>query len=160
MPLFDTDLIPLFLLAPLLLFVGYSDLRYMRIPNLLSLIALALFVLTVPLIGWEEAGWRLLASGIVFGIFFVAFAFRLFGGGDVKMMGVLMLFIPSQSLGLYAYGFSFSMLLGISLLLLVRVLPFARESSWLGISSTGKFPMGISIAMSGLIHPIVLAFAA
>lgn len=155
-----TPLIPLVLLAPLLIRVAYCDLRYMKIPNALSLAALALFIVSSPLIGWEEAGWRLSTAAIVFGLGFVAFAFGLFGGGDVKMLGALLLFIPSQSLTVYAYCFSASMLVGIGVLLLIRALPQSRESNWLGIKSVGAFPMGISIALSGLVFPFVVTFPA
>lgn len=74
------DLIPLILIAPLLVFAGYSDLRHMRIPNFLSLAALALFVLTAPLLAWNELALRAVAGLIVFGLGFVAFMFGLFGG--------------------------------------------------------------------------------
>ncbi|TMV67782.1 hypothetical protein FGG78_31750, partial [Thioclava sp. BHET1] len=37
--------LPLLMLAPVLLIVAYCDLRHMRIPNMLSLIALGLFAL-------------------------------------------------------------------------------------------------------------------
>lgn len=153
------QLLPLILLAPLLLYVGYSDLRYMRIPNWLSLLALALFTVTLPVIGLPEAGWRLLAAAIVFCLGFIGFAFRMFGGGDAKFLGALILFIPSQSLTLYAYVFSAAMLVGIGILLAARTLPASRESSWVGIASAGKFPMGISIAMSGLVHPFAMMLA-
>ena len=55
----NTALLPLVAFGPILVLAGLSDLRRMRIPNWTSLAAVALFVLTAPVIGWEEAGWRL-----------------------------------------------------------------------------------------------------
>lgn len=153
-------LIPLLLLSPILVAVAYNDLRYMRIPNTLVGIAIALFLLTTPLIGWHEAGYRLIAGLLVFGIGWITFALRWFGGGDVKMLAALVLFVPSQTYSVFAWNFSMSMLVGISLILLLRRMPGNANLGCLGISSVGKFPMGISIAGAGLIHPFVVNFLA
>ncbi len=152
----EFQLVPLLMLAPVLLAVGYFDLRYLRIPNILSLIGLGIFALTFPLLGWSETGARLLIAAAVLLVGTLAFAARLFGGGDVKILSVLMLFIPSGSLMLYSWGFSAAMMLGILFVLVLRRTPVVRHSSWKGIRSKGKFPMGISIALSGLVHPIAV----
>lgn len=149
-------LIPLLLLSPVLVAVAYNDLRYMRIPNVLVGLSIALFLLTAPLIGWPEAGYRLMAGLLVFGIGLITFVFRWFGGGDVKMLAALVLFIPSQTYTLFAFNFSASMLVGIALILLLRRMPGNASLGCLGITEAGKFPMGISIAGAGLLHPFVV----
>ncbi len=149
------DLIPLILLSPILVFVGYFDMRYMRIPNTLSLIALALFIITAPLLSWPELAARLTIAGIVFLTGTFAFAMRWLGGGDVKIMSCLMLFVPSQSLALFAFGFSASMLIGVFFILTIRAAPWLSTASWASVQARGKFPMGISIALSGIIHPFL-----
>lgn len=149
-------ILPLLLLAPVLIAVAYSDLRYLRIPNYLVGLSIALFLLTVPLLGWHEAGLRLLAGLVVFGIGAITFALRWFGGGDVKMLAALLLFIPSQTYSLFAFNFSASMLLGISLVLMLRSAPGLHRLGFEGISAQGKFPMGISIAGAGLMHPFLI----
>ncbi len=68
------ELLPLMLFAPVLVAVAYHDIRYMRIPNVLSLIGLGLFVLTAPLVGWEELGLRLLSAAAVFAVGIVVFS--------------------------------------------------------------------------------------
>jgi prepilin peptidase CpaA len=150
------QLVSLLMLAPVLLAVAYFDLRYLRIPNILSLIGLGIFALTFPLLGWSETLARLAVAAAVLLVGTLAFAARLFGGGDVKILSVLMLFIPSGSLMLYSWGFSAAMMLGILIVLVLRRTPVVRHSSWKGIRSKGKFPMGISIALSGLVHPITV----
>jgi Flp pilus assembly protein protease CpaA len=55
----------------------------MRIRNRAVLLTVAVFAATVPFIGLPEAGWRLLAAGIVFGLGVVLFALRMLGGGFV-----------------------------------------------------------------------------
>lgn len=128
----------------------------MRIPNVLVYIALALFVVTAALLPWTEIGWRVGIACAVLFVGFILFALRLFGGGDIKMLSALMLFIPSQTLSLYGVIFSASMLLGIAFILTLRRAPFAENSSWVSLGATGKFPMGISIALSGLLHPFAV----
>ena len=149
-------MLPLWLLSPLLFSVAYFDLRYMRIPNVLSLIAVALFTLTVPLLGWEEFAARLVVSTIVFGIGFAAFSWRLVGGGDVKILASLMLFIPSQTYQIFGVGFSAALFLGILFVLGLRVVPRLQRTHWVTIQSRGTFPMGISIALAGLMHPFLV----
>jgi prepilin peptidase CpaA len=151
-----TDLLPLILLAPVLAAVAYFDLRYMRIPNALVLIALALFVVSRPILGWPEMGLRLLAGAAVLVTGFVLFAMNLFGGGDAKMMAALMLFVPSGTYTLFGYGFSAAMLAGIGLILLLRTVPVLTASGWVSLQQRGTFPMGISIAMAGLLHPVMV----
>ena len=149
-------LLPLLLLSPVLLAVAWFDLRYLRIPNWLVLTALALYVATIPFIGWEEAALRLLAGAVVLALGTVSFAFRLFGGGDVKMLAALMLFVPSQGYVLFGYTFAASMLLGISLILLMRRTPGVRDLNLASMKAVGAFPMGVSIAGSGLALPFFL----
>jgi prepilin peptidase CpaA len=72
------------------------------------------------------------------------------------MLAALMLFIPSQTYSLFALNFSAAMLLGISFILMLRSAPGLEKTSFDGIASRGKFPMGISIAGAGLMHPFVI----
>ena len=150
------DMLPLWLLSPLLLSVGYCDLRYMRIPNALSLLAVALFVLTMPLLGWQEVLVRLAAAAIVFGAGFVIFALRMVGGGDVKILGALMLFIPSTTYQIFSFGFSAALILGLAFVLGLRLVPRLQRTDWVTMRSHGTFPMGISIALAGLVHPFIV----
>jgi prepilin peptidase CpaA len=149
------EFLPLLLLAPVLILVGYYDLKLMLIPNRLVVAAIALFVLTAPFVGWPEIALRLGAAAAVFAIGFALFALRLFGGGDVKMMAALLLFVPSTTYTAFALGFSAAMFAGIGVILALRAAPFLAGSGWVSLQRPGTFPMGISIAMTGLAHPLV-----
>ncbi len=81
---------------------------------------------------------------------------RWFGGGDVKIMTVLMLFIPTSTLSVYGFGFSASMLLGVGFIVTLRSAPWLNGTEWVTIRARGTFPMGISIALSGLLHPFLV----
>lgn len=150
------QILPLMFFAPVLLAVAYFDLRYMRIPNVLSLIGLGIFAVFAYWLGWPEAGLRVAAAAIIFGIGVGAFVMNWFGGGDIKMLSVLMLFVPSGTWQLYALCFSVAMIFGIMFVLTLRAAPWLEGSSWVTIEKKGTFPMGISIALSGLLLPFAL----
>lgn len=150
------QLVPLLLMSPILVVAAYCDLKFMRIPNALSLEAIALFGLSGILIGLPEVGWRLVAALAVFSVGTGAFAFRLVGGGDVKMLAALMLFIPSSVWTLHALVFSASLVVGLVLMRTWRKFPGLHPPGWVSLASPGAFPMGISIALSGLALPMVL----
>ncbi len=150
------DVIPLALVLPLLILTAVSDLRGLKIPNALSVIALALFALTAPLLPLPEIGIRLLAALCVFAVGFLLFALRTVGGGDVKILSVLMLFIPADTLVLFGYVFPASLLAAILLLGAGRaVLPPAPALR--GFNARGKLPMAVAIALAGAAHLLLIA---
>ncbi len=151
------SLIPLILMSPILLAVGFCDFRYMRIPNVLSVLAIIVFIATAYFIPFQELGLRVALSLATLVIGFIAFSLRMFGGGDIKMLAALMLFIPSHTLTLFAFVFSISLLVGIGLIVTLRTAPGARQSNWVSLQANAKFPMGISISLAGLAHPFVVS---
>jgi prepilin peptidase CpaA len=148
----DPALLPLLLLAPLLCVVGYFDLRYMRIPNVLSIVALLLFGVCVVVAPPDDLQMRVAAGAAVFALGFLGFAFGLLGGGDVKILACLVLFIPFAGLPDFARHFAWALSIGIAALLLLRQVPALRRSSWRGFAERRGYPMGISIAAAGIGH--------
>jgi prepilin peptidase CpaA len=153
-----SELIPLVILSPILLATGYCDLRRMRIPNALSLLAVGLFLVSAPfLLTGEEAAMRGLVAGAALLVGFVMFAFGLLGGGDVKIFAALVLFVPTPSFSLFLLLFSAAMIFGMALMPVLRALPGATSLGWVSLRPDARFPMGISIALSGLAHPVLVA---
>lgn len=153
------DLIPLLLLSPVMLATGYSDLRRMRIPNALTFIAIMMFLLSSPMfLDSDEVLLRLLAAGIAFSVGFTLFCLGMLGGGDVKIFSVLLLYIPSHTLSLFLLLFSGTMSVGILLVYGLRGLSNAN-TNWSSLRPGAGFPMGISIAMAGLGHPVLILTA-
>ena len=148
------SLIPLILTSPILVAVAYCDLRYMRIPNVLSVLILAIFVVSSVVYPPVDLLARIVVAATVFGLGFLAFCARILGGGDVKILSALTLLVPLHSLGLFAYVFSAAMLVGIAAILTLRRLPMAADHGWKSISGSTRFPMGISIALAGIAHPL------
>ena len=129
--------------------------RRLRIPNALCLAGLALFVFCLPLLAPSEIAWRLLGAGLVFCAGFALFAAGIVAGGDVKALSVLVLFVPSAAWLVYAQVFAVSLLAGIALVALAQRLPGAEASGWAMRRERGAMPMGLSIALSGLVLPLI-----
>src|SRR5690606_41800153 len=106
----------------------------------------------------EARGLRVAAPAAVFALRFVTSLFGLFGGGDVKMLSALVLFVPVSTLALFAYVFSAAMLAGMAAILLLRRLPAAQRLGWKSSSGSTGVPMRLSSAMAGLAHPAAATF--
>lgn len=143
---------PLMLVLPLLAAAAVTDLRLLRIPNVLPAAVVTVFVLVVLLSPPPDLSARLAIAAATFAVGFLAFTFRLVGGGDVKMLAALMLFIPAASALLFANIFAASLLVGVGLLGALRRIDVPAVHGWRGLSEPRKFPMGISIAMAGFAH--------
>ena len=127
----------------------YFDLRHMRIPNQLSIILIALFAglaLTLPM---SEIGVRLVQSVVVFVFCFTFFALRLMGGGDVKILACLALFVPLSQAAEIVLGFSAGLMGCTLLIVLARKALRFNGSDW-AFLNTGKMPMGVPIGLSGI----------
>ena len=141
---------PLWLLCPVLVAVAWNDLSRMKIPNYLVICGLALFVLSLPFLDVDEAVARGIAGGICLAICLALFGLRWLGGGDAKMLPVAFLFIPSAWVTSYMFGFAFSLLIGMVLIWTARAVFGRADADWISLRPGSAFPMGISIAMSGL----------
>ncbi len=139
------------LLVPLLLAVIFYDLRFMLLPNRLAALFVVLFLATVPWsIPLDVVAWRIGVGLLVLVIGMGANAAGLLGGGDVKVLAALILFIPYQKLLPFAFILCICMIIGIVLLLALRRALRGDDVSWRGLQENGRYPMGISIGLAGL----------
>lgn len=156
----EHHLVPLVALTPLLFAVALSDLRRLRIPNSYCLAAVALFVAAAVAGLAPDYALRIAVAAAALVVGFAAYCLRLFGGGDVKFMATLLLFVPVETLSLYAFVFSAAMLAGIAAFLSFKRLPAAVALNWQSMAPGRQLPMGVPIALSGLLHPLaVLQFS-
>jgi len=150
---------PLVLITPLLVAMALCDARNLKISNRLVLAMLAAFVFTAPIfLSGHEVAYRAIAGCAVFALGVVGFAFRLWGGGDVKAIAALTLFVPGMSLTLFAFTFSASMALGMMIVLAGRALLGNPQIHWSALRPEAGYPMGVSIAMSGISLPWLAMF--
>ena len=132
-------------LALMLVGASWCDLRSRTIPNGLNLaIALAAipFWWSLGLPFWPDAAIQVAIAALVFGLFAIAFAFGAMGGGDVKLIGALALWLPFQAVILLLFVMSIAG--GVLTLALYLRHKLARRTEQLEI------PYGVAIAFGGL----------
>lgn len=144
------DIFALFLigaLALLLVSAGVQDARTREIANwknaVLALLAPAWWWVNGMAV-WPDMAIQLGVALLVFGFFFGAFCFGQMGGGDVKLIGALALWLPLQPL--------IWMLIVMSLLGGVLTLIFLAER-WIRRTrgTPVEIPYGVAIAIAGLL---------
>jgi prepilin peptidase CpaA len=93
--------IPVAMLAAMLLLAATGDIRSRRIPNKLNL-AIALLALPFWALSgyalWPDIGVQLALAAGVFLFFALLFQLGMMGGGDVKLLAALALWLPLASL--------------------------------------------------------------
>ena len=100
---------------------------------------------------------RFLVGTATFGIAFTLFSLHLIGGGDAKMMPVVMLFVPSDELTLYLRIFAVA-LGAVSLgVLLVQRAPAFRRVGWLSLPERRQVPVGVAIALAVVLLTLSIA---
>lgn len=142
--------------VPILLAAAASDLRYMRIPNTLSIAALGVFMIAVPFLGFDAAILRVAIGLSAFALCFALFAVGWLGGGDAKLLPASILAIPPGMMPLYLFCFSVCMLAGMMAIWAARQHWSHSEAIWVSMRPGALFPMGISIAAA---IPITLLMA-
>jgi len=133
------------ILAAALVVAAVGDIRSRTIPNWLNL-AIALgaipFWYWSGLDLWPDVAWRIAIAAIVFAVFAGAFALGMMGGGDVKLVAAIALWLPPAAVLPLLVVMS---LAGGALTLLMAVRHrLARRKEPLEI------PYGVAIAFGGL----------
>ena len=133
------------LLAALLIVAAVFDLRSRNIPNGLNL---AIALLAIPfwwaagLAPWPDMALQVGVAALVFAAFALAFALGAMGGGDVKMLGALALWLPWQAV--LALLVIMSLAGGVLTLIMVIRQRLARKEG------RPEIPYGVAIAFAGL----------
>ncbi|MBB4235281.1 A24 family peptidase [Rhizobium esperanzae] len=158
-----------FLILPLCLaMAGFSDLFTMTIPNRISLILIASFVILAPLsgLGLGEIGMHLAAAAIVFTAGFALFAFNVMGGGDAKLLSATALWFGLNESLLFLMT-DVAAIGGLITLLILLVRTQSNTILAIGLPVPNsvllakKIPYGIAIAIGGFMafpaSPLFLA---
>jgi prepilin peptidase CpaA len=84
-------------------FAAVMDLFTMTIPNRISILLVASFLVVAPLtgLGWEPFMWHLLTGSAVLALGILLFALGLVGGGDAKLLAAASLWLGFEHLGEY-----------------------------------------------------------
>jgi prepilin peptidase CpaA len=143
------DVLLLLLFLPIIIGSAVSDFQQLKIRNVQVLTALGLFVLVSPfLLGVDELWSRYLAAALTFGICFILFSLRFIGGGDAKMMPVVILFVPGGEIVLFLRIFAFALLLVSLGALFIQRTPRLRRAGWTTAQERRQVPVGVAMAIS------------
>ncbi|GGL58236.1 prepilin peptidase [Wenxinia marina] len=150
------EVLPLTLYLPVLAFAAASDVRKLRIPNWTALAGIAFFGLTLPLVGWPEAGWRLLDAGTIFALGFGLWVLGLLGAGDVKLLSALLLLVPSTQAAAFAFTFAGAMMLCLTVMVTLQWSRALQSTGWVSMRAHGHFPMATAIALAAPVHLLAM----
>ncbi|WP_181407977.1 A24 family peptidase [Pararhizobium mangrovi] len=138
---------------------GLSDLASMRIPNRVSVVLVATFVLLAPVSGISLAlyGTHLLAGVAVFAVGFALFAANVIGGGDAKMIAATAVWFGLSG-DLADFLVSTAIAGGVLALCILALRAAAGRLAGVGIPLPAHFhdaraglPYGVAIAFAGLV---------
>lgn len=141
------------------IWVAWSDMKFMKIPNKAVIALLGIFVVTGPFaLPFEEYLWRYLHVVVVLAITFCANLLRLMGAGDSKFIAAMAPFIDRGDVNSLIQIAAVVLLAAFVTHRAFRAIPAMRRgfSDWASWSHT-KFPMGL--ALSGMLI-IYLLFGA
>ena len=134
-----------------LFYIGFTDFRTFKIRNDVTLLLLALYVLLAIV---DRSRIEILIdvalAAIMFGVLLWSYAYRVVGGGDVKLMAVACLWIGSRC----ALAFSILLLLFIGLHLIAARMGWAQTKP---LAGRNAIPYAPSVA-GALITVIVLGY--
>ena len=143
----------------LMLYAAYSDLKSYTLPNFISLLLIAGFCLVMLIIQPPLAGvaWHVGIGVILFVIGFLMFATGLFGGGDVKVIAALGLWLgPVNVLPFLTLMAVFGGILALALIIFRKIeIPqhWLKNSAIAGLHSKEEgIPYGVAIAIAALIE--------
>lgn len=128
----------LFLIWMILIVVCYTDIRFRIIHNSI-VIAVFIIILTNFLIGSGELNY--IAALIFFVIGLLIFCFNIMGAGDIKLISVLLLSLPTEQIWDF---FILMTLLGLPLAIFALIRKTITKS-------TVTIPYGVAISLSYII---------
>jgi prepilin peptidase CpaA len=152
------DKIGLILLHSIVLIIalisGYTDLRYRKIFNVITLPAMVLgFILQFSFFGFSGLLSALIGFLIGFGFFFLFYLFGGMGAGDVKLMGALGILLGKTDI-IYVIIFTGLFGLGVVLILFFPYLYLAIKTKKLSVFLAFRkhyMPYGIAISLGALL---------
>ncbi|MEP1444111.1 MAG: prepilin peptidase [Hyphomicrobiales bacterium] len=145
--------------SALMIYAAYSDLKAYTLPNFISLLLMAGFVIVMLVLQppLSAIGWHIGVGAILFVIGFLMFATGLFGGGDVKVIAALGLWLgPVNVLPFLTLMAIFGGVLALTLIVFRKIkIPdhWLKHSAIAGLHSKEEgIPYGVAIALAALIE--------
>ncbi|WP_298359919.1 prepilin peptidase [uncultured Litoreibacter sp.] len=145
---------------PICIWVAWSDLATMKIPNK-AVAALILVYLVVGLIAlpFSQWAWQLVHFAVVLAVGFILAIVRVLGAGDAKFAAAAAPFIMVADLVNLMAIFAICTIIGFATHRIARVTPFRKLTpNWESWERTRDFPMGYPLAGTLLIYLLAAVF--
>ena len=139
---------------PICVWVAWSDMKFMKIPNKAVLALMAVFFIVgfiaLPL---SEYLWRLSHFVVILVIGFVLNMIRAIGAGDAKFAAAMAPLVAFPDTGTFLILLALSLVAALLLHRVARALPFVRAMSpdWVSWTSK-KFPMGTALGLAMVVY--------
>lgn len=142
---------------PIAVWVAWSDMKTMRIPNRAVMALLAVFavagLVALPLEDWA---WRWVHFAAVLVLGFALSSLRMMGAGDAKFAAAMAPFVALADLGNFLFLFAGVTIAAFAAHRLVRRMPAVRRAapdweSW----TRSDFPMGLALASALVVYLVV-----
>jgi prepilin peptidase CpaA len=140
--------------------VAWTDLSRMKIPNTAVLSLLAVWVVLGPLVlEWQVWGWGMAVAFLVMLAGMMGMVLRLFGGGDAKFVAAMTPYFVQEPLRDTLFLSFVVIVAALILHRLWRVIPALRNltpnwASW----TRREFPLGFALAGILIFHLALTAF--
>jgi len=146
---------------PIAIWVAWSDMARMKIPNK-AVLALVLVFAVVGLIALpvEAWAWRWTHLAIVLAIGFVANALGMLGAGDAKFAAAMAPFIARPDMVMFFYLFAAVLIAGFAIHRLAKRVPAirARTPTWESWERN-DFPMGLCLGAALVFYLVICVLA-
>ena len=142
-------LIFLIITFPFCIYATWTDLKFLKIPNIVPLGLLLIFILVGPLVlPFGEYGLRLLYGLIALCISLVLFSIRIAPGGDLKFTTALIPYVATTELISFAMFVSLAAFMAVFTHLVFGWVGLAPKdwASWQGGGWKRRFPVGYALS--------------
>ncbi|RMD89664.1 MAG: hypothetical protein D6811_11875 [Alphaproteobacteria bacterium] len=143
------ELVFLVLATPVAVWVAWSDMARMTIPNAAVGALVAIYALAgVMLLPMEEYLWRWVHLGVMLAVGIVAWMARLVGAGDAKFAAAMAPFVALSDLSFVFYLFAAVLLAAFATHRLAARIGAVRAlvPNWRSWEEKKDFPMGLALA--------------
>lgn len=134
------------LTLPICIWAAWSDLKFLKIPNILSVVLALLFIILGPFVlPFDDYVGRIIVGLIALAVGFLIHFTGLVGGGDLKLIAAMLPFIAREDLVAFAFVVSIMTLAGVAAHRTIGKLGYAPEG-WKSWEGHRKYPFGYSLA--------------
>ncbi len=141
--------------VPICIWVAWSDLARMKIPNK-AVIALVIAFLAIGFFVFPatEVLWRLVNLAVVLAVTFLLSTARLLGAGDAKFAAAMAPYVAVSDITFLIAIFVVTVLLGFASHRLARATPALRNMApnWESWERTRDFPLGYPLAATLILY--------